>query len=441
MRVVKSILSLCLLAVSLTVLAAAGYFLWTAMAPKPALPPAMVDPDSVYEEEAAEAPPVDVTSPEDAVEKAPEEEPQEKPEEPKEEPGETETPGQQLLQRAKTLLADMTLEEKLWQLFIVTPEALTGVNRATRAGDTTRDALAARPVGGLVYFAANLEDREQTVTMLGKTQSYAKTGLFLCVDEEGGAVSRVGSNEAMGVTHFAAAAEFGSRGSAAEVYDVGASMGQQLTELGFNLNFAPVADVITNEKNTEIGDRAYSGDPQLTGELAAAMVKGLKSSDMASCLKHFPGHGSTEADSHAGTSVSHRTLDELRETEWIPFRQGIEAGVPFVMLSHLTNGNLSSLPSSLSPEVVTLLRQELGFSGIIITDSQQMGAITDHYTAAEAAVKAVTAGADMILMPADLQQAHEGLQLAVRDGLLTERRIDESVLRILLTKLQYGIIS
>ena len=226
----------------------------------------------------------------------------------------------------------------------------------------------------------------------------------------------------------------------AEVCKVGQTMADELLELGFNLNFAPVADVITNPNNTEIGNRAYSDDPQVAAAMVEAMVQGLQSHKMMACLKHFPGHGSTEADSHADRSVSVRTMEELRQTEWIPFRAGIEADAAFVMLSHLTNENLSTMPASLSPEVVACLRQELGFTGIVITDSQQMGAITNYYTPAEAAVKALQAGADMILMPADPVAAVQGIVAAVESGALTRARLEESVGRIFAVKTQYGLL-
>ena len=335
----------------------------------------------------------------------------------------------------------MTTEEKVWQLFITTPEGLTGVTTATQAGETTRAALAERPVGGICYFAANLVDRTQTMAMLDNTQSYAKTPLFLGVDEEGGRVSRAGSNEAMGVTHFEAAATYGARADMAEVYQVGSTLASELSALGFNVDFAPVADVVTNPNNTEIGDRSYSDDPQVAAAMVSAMVDGLQRGGMVSCLKHFPGHGSTETDSHQGKSVSNRTVEELESCEWIPFQAGIDKGAAMVMVSHLTNENLSDLPADLSPEVIGYLRDELGFDGLIVTDSHQMGAITDYYTSGEAAVLALKAGVDMVLMPMDLRDAFDGVMDALEDGTLTQARIDESVLRILAVKYSFGILA
>ena len=341
---------------------------------------------------------------------------------------------------AKAYAENMTLEEKIWQLFFVTPESLTGVNQATLAGETTKKSLEARPVGGIVYFAKNLEDKEQVQKLLSGTQSFSKTPLFLGVDEEGGLVSRVGGNEAIGTTLHPAAAEIGKTADMKTAYDTGAAMAAELRELGFNMNFAPVADIITEPENTEIGSRAYSSDPETAAAMVSATVRGLQQNGMVSCLKHFPGHGSTKADSHEGTSVSVRTVDELQENEWVPFRAGIEQGAAFVMLSHLTNENLSENPASLSVEVGAYLRQELKFEGIVITDSLQMGAIVDHYQSGEAAVMALWAGADMLLMPNDLQKAYDAVHTAVEAGALTEERITESVERIIATKYRFGMI-
>lgn len=419
MRIVKILGSAVLLLAALSLLCFSLFFLWSAI-PREKPAPEVLDTDEIFLSQ-------ELPEPEPLPE--PESEPEPLPE-PEPEP----------LTPAETYLASMTLDEKLWQLFLVTPEAITGVNTATRAGDATKEALEACPVGGLCYFSANLEDTEQVQTMLQNTQSYAKTKLFLCIDEEGGSVSRAGSNENLAVTHFPSAAELGKAGDADRVQEIGATLAEELSALGFNVNFAPVADIVTNPENTEIGDRAYSTDPQIAADMVSAMVSGLEKNGMAACLKHFPGHGSTTVNSHEDRSVSARTPDELRQAEWLPFRAGIAANASFVMLSHLTNENLSALPASLSVEVVNLLRQELGFTGIVITDSHRMGAITEYYGSGEAAVLALQAGADMILMPADLQTAFDGVKAAVEDGTLSEERINESILRILNVKYDLGIL-
>ena len=438
MRTVRIVISIILIVLALGLLAFAAFFLFRAVPKAAQDPPGTLSSDQSFVGE-AEAPPPE--TPETPEEPEPEPEPEPSDPQPADDTEEAPSDTSDLTAQIQSYLASMTQEEKIWQLFITTPESLTGVNLATQAGDTTRAALAEKPVGGICYFAANLVDREQTISMLSNTQSYAKTPLFLCVDEEGGRVSRVGSNEAMGVTHFEAAADYGARADMAEVYQVGSALAQALSALGFNVDFAPVADVVTNPNNTEIGDRSYSDDPQVAAAMVSAMVEGLQRGGMVSCLKHFPGHGSTENDTHEGKSVSNRTVEELRSCEWIPFQAGIDKGAAMVMVSHLTNANLSDLPSDLSAQVMTYLREELGFQGLIVTDSHQMGAITDYYESGEAAVLALQAGADMVLMPQDLQAAFDGVQAALEDGTLTQARIDESVMRILAVKFSFGIIS
>lgn len=435
MRTLRLILSILALVLCLALVAFAGFFLFSALPREKTSEPPVLSAETILP---AEDPALE---PDPAPAQPEPETPAEEAAAPEETASDTDDAISDQAAKLQTYLDQMTLEEKLWQLFVVTPEALTGEAVVTQAGDAMAKALAEKPVGGICCFAANLVDRVQTTALLTALQADAKTGLFLGVDEEGGRVSRAGSNEAMGVTHFEAAAVYGQRADRSEVYQVGNTLAQELGSLGFNLDFAPVADVVTNPNNTEIGDRSYSSDPQVAAAMVSAMVDGLQRGGMVSCLKHFPGHGSTETDSHAGKSVSNRTVEELQSCEWIPFQAGIDKGAAMVMLSHLTNENLSDLPSDLSPEVVRHLREDLGFRGIIITDSHQMGAITDYYDSGEAAVLALQAGADMVLMPQDLQAAFDGVKAAVEAGTLTEARIDESVLRILAVKFSFGILT
>ena len=348
-------------------------------------------------------------------------------------------------QTAQALLDTMTDEEKIWQLFFVTPEAITNVNTATVAGETTKKALEQYPVGGIVYFAKNLEDREQTVALLENTQSYAKIPLFLGVDEEGGTVSRVGSNPDMGVPSVGDMRSLGKQQDPAAAYAAGQDIGGSLHALGFNLDFAPVADVAQGADSV-IGSRSFGSDPELCASLAGVIVKSLRAEGVVSCLKHFPGYGSATVDDHNGTSIVEKTLSELEGCDLVPFQSIIasEGSVPFVMVSHLSYPNVtgSDTPADLSASIVTdILRDKLDYQNIIITDSHSMASITDHYSAGDAAVKALAAGCDMILMPSDLQAAFDAVKAAVADGTLSQARIDESVLRILTVKAEYGIIS
>lgn len=355
-------------------------------------------------------------------------------------PAETEPPERV---RARQILEEMTLEEKICQLFLVTHDQLAGVSGVTQSGPATEAALGQYPVGGVIYFSSNLRSREQTAQMISGIQSYSKLGLFIAVDEEGGIVTRLGQNRAMGVTDFPNMGVIGEDGDPAAAYEVGYTLGTELAELGFNLDFAPVADVDSNPKNPVIGARAFHSDPQIAASLVAACVEGFGDSGTLCTLKHFPGHGDTASDSHYGAVSVDKTLQELEECELLPFRAGIEAGAPCVMVGHISLPGVTrqDLPATLSFGAVTcLLRQRLGFEGLIITDSMSMQAITDHYDSGEAAVMAIRAGVDVILMPQSLSGAIEGVREAVENGELPQWRIDESVLRILETKLRSGII-
>lgn len=349
-----------------------------------------------------------------------------------------------VLLQARLILEDMTEREKICQLFIVTQEEITGASPVTRSGEASRKAIEEQPVGGIIYFSQNLVSRDQCSAMIDNLQSYSKLGLFIAVDEEGGIVSRLGSRESMGVTHFPAMGKIGDSERTEDAYEVGRTLGDELAELGFNLDFAPVADVNSNEDNPVIGSRAFHSDPQIAADMVAACVRGFADSGTLCTLKHFPGHGDTGTDSHYGIARSGKTLEELYECELIPFRAGIDAGAPVIMTGHITLPEVtgSDVPATLSHEIITqLLREELGFDGLIITDSMIMQAITDRYSASTAAVMAIQAGVDMILMPESLSDAVAGIEEALDSGELTMERIDECVLRILETKLRRGIIA
>ncbi len=343
--------------------------------------------------------------------------------------------------KAEKILQGMTLEEKLFQMLFVTPESITGVGQVIAAGAATEEALQKYPVGGIIYFSQNLQSRKQTAEMIENSQRFSKIPLFIGVDEEGGRVARLGKNPEMGVTKFPSMREIGDAGDGEKAFEVGQTLGKELKALGFTVDFAPVADVIIASSNTEIGDRSFGTDADLVSEMVAQLTKGLQTENVSATLKHFPGHGSTVTDSHTGYSESRRTLEELRNTEFKPFAKGIEAGADFVMVSHMTPIHIDGVPASLSKTVITtLLREDLGFDGIVITDAFNMGAITERYSQKQAVTRAVQVGADMILMPPDVGYAHAALLEAVQNGEITEERIDESVLRILKAKEKRGLL-
>lgn len=341
------------------------------------------------------------------------------------------------------IMENMSLEDMIYQMMFVTPESITNIGTVIRAGDTTKKALEKYPIGGIVYFSKNFENREQTLEMISNTQKYSEIPLFIGVDEEGGRVARLGDNPDMGTTKQPAMRTIGESKEPQKAYEAGKIMGSELSELGFNVDFAPDADVIINDKNEEIGDRSFGTDAELVAEMVQNVVKGLQDNGVSATLKHFPGHGSTYTDSHTGYSESARTLAELRTKEFLPFKAGIEAGADFVMISHMTlvNATEEKVPSSISKEVITdMLINELGYEKIIITDSFAMKAITEEYTVEKAAVKAVKAGADMILMPEDPGAVNKAVAEAVEKGEITKERIEESVRKILLLKVRKNMI-
>lgn len=357
---------------------------------------------------------------------------------------ETPSAAAQSTQLAEQILSSMTLEEKLWQLFFVAPEALTGEEAVTESSDALTQALAEKPVGGVILFARNLISREQTMALLADVQSASRLAPFLGVDEEGGTVSRVGANSAMGVTRLQDMSVYGASGDASALYGDLYNLAQSLNTLGFNVDFAPVADVTTGSDENPMKLRSFSSDPERCASMVSVSVGALQDGGVAACLKHFPGYGTATADDHNGSVSLDRTLEQLEQTEFVPFSAGIGKGAYFVMVSHLSVPAVTGddTPADLSEKLVTeLLRNTLHFQNVVITDAHNMGSIAQNYTPAEAAVAALRAGVDMILMPQDLQGAYDGVTKAIADGVLTEDRIDRSVLRILNVKIQLGLLS
>ena len=346
---------------------------------------------------------------------------------------------EQMLEEVEEILAGMTLEEKVYQLFIITPEALTGSNTVTAAGETTRKSLENYPVGGLVYFSKNLKDPAQTKKMLQNVMafSYEVEGLplFTCIDEEGGRVARIGSNPAFGVEKIGCMQEVEDE---KEAYEAGETIGTYLSRLGFNFDFAPDADVLTNKSNKAIGDRSFGSDSDRVVKMAAAFSDGLHSQNVLSSFKHFPGHGAVQGDTHDGFAYTDKTYEELLKSELKPFMAAGSLGVDAVMAAHISVPEITGedTPCTLSEKMITdVLRRDLGFEGLIITDALDMGAITQNYTSRQAAVLALQAGVDMLLMPRDFKQASEGILEAVEKGEISEERIDESLRRIIKVKL------
>ncbi len=339
------------------------------------------------------------------------------------------------------ILQGMTIEEKVGQLFVVRPEKLGGSALQCDSGD--KNGISKYHVGGVCMFGQNIQSPSQIKSFINGLQSAGEIPLFIAVDEEGGRVARIANCAGFAVKKFASMLSVGNTGDTSQAYNVGETIGEYLKTYGFNVDLAPVADVNTNPQNVVIGDRAFGSDPTKVAQMVASAVKGFHSKGMICCLKHFPGHGDTTEDTHKQSVTVYKTWEKLKGCEMLPFAGGINAGADMVMTAHINVPNVTSdgLPASLSYELVTgKLRGEMGFDGVVITDSLEMEALRKQYGDAKSSVLAVKAGADILLMPEDIGVAYNAVLSAVKSGEITQERLDESVRRILNLKRKYGII-
>ena len=334
-------------------------------------------------------------------------------------------------------LAELSLEEKICQMFALMPDALAGGGSARSIEDISYS-LQMYPVGGLLFMGNNLINAGQTraFTLGAQEISLEKTGLeiFTFTDEEGGSVRRI-SGKFDGIPYIKSMGELVAEGG--DVYATGLTMGSYLADLGFNADFAPVADVLSNPANTVIGDRSFGSDPVAVARDACELAKGLATAGVIPVYKHFPGHGGTEGDTHEGYAYTLKNAEELGKCELVPFKAAVDDGADMIMVAHISLPNVTgdNTPASLSPEIISgILRGQMGFQGIVITDAFNMGAIADSYSSGEAAVLAIEAGVDMVLAPVDFFEAYEAVLNAVHSGRISEERIDESVGRIVAVK-------
>lgn len=336
-------------------------------------------------------------------------------------------------------IASMTIEQKVANLFIVTPESITGVGMATQAGDGTRTALSEYAVGGLVYAGRNILDSEQFKTLTTTTQSMYEemygAPVWIVVQEEG--ATNVIAGSAAGVTSVQAAGDIGTSGDTGNAYQAYITIGSYLNEYGVNMNLGPVCDVATNPEGY-IGNRSFNSDADIVASMVRTAVDAQREQGIVTCLTAFPGQGESAVNPINGVATTDKTLDDMRTCEFLPFQAGIEEGAQVIMMSHIVaqNADSAGVPSSLSTVMIQdVLRNELGFSGVIITDYMDKAAITGTYDSGEAAVMAINAGADMILRPENFEEAYQAVLDAVQEGTISEERIDESLVRIYSIKL------
>ena len=379
-------------------------------------------------------------------------------------------------------IASMTLQEKIAQMIIPafrrwdidnqidetemidgeSPEDQRGI-AVTELNDEFREVISKYSFGGVILFSDNFESTEQTVRLINdindaNSRSGSGIGLFICTDEEGGSVVRLNSGTAFsGNMALAAAGDTSLTTSAAGF------IGEELNAVGVNVNLAPDSDVNNNPGNPIIGIRSFSDDPQMVADYASAYIEGLHNENVLAAAKHFPGHGNTMTDSHTGLPMIDLSYEELKQVELVPFESCISAGTDFIMTAHIQYPQIESetytsikdgseiyLPATLSKTIITdILRGDMGYDGLVITDALVMKAIRDNFDPMDTAKLAINAGEDMLLMPiytnspdslAALDVYIAGIVEMVQNGEIDEAKIDAAVNRILRTKVKYGLI-
>jgi beta-N-acetylhexosaminidase len=327
---------------------------------------------------------------------------------------------------------ELTSREKIGQLFMI---GFMGTAVTPELAAFIKDY---RP-GGVILFSRNLESVEQIVELTNDLQQCSpKAPLLIAIDQEGGRVSRL----PQGFTIFPPCELIGRCNSGELAYAAAATIAKELKAVGINMNMAPVLDVNSNPDNPVIGDRAFGSSPDAVGDMALVTASGLQDNHVVACGKHFPGHGDTNADSHKELPIVEASVERLETVEFPPFRRAAAAGIATMMTAHVLYKALDgSLPATLSPFIIThLLREKMGYDGVVLTDDLEMHAIVDHYGPGDAAVGALLAGCDMLLICKERDReiaAFEAVEKAVASGSIDTARLDRSVTRIQRIKQRY----
>ena len=365
-------------------------------------------------------------------------------------------------EQIQALIDKMSLEQKVAQLFVVSPESLTGVDTVQYAGDTTYQALQDYQVGGLVITKDNIDSSSQLKTMTEKLQSYSEEisglPLFIAAAEEGGNDSVLGNNDSLdeyyedsysdgdesddtsdfsSYVHSGAPSmsEVGRKDDSTNAYEAGKAIGTLMSEYGLNLDLAPVADVLSGN-SYGMGTRTFGTEAQTVSDMALEVLRGIEEQDVHAAMKYFPGYGAASSNM-SGFPLINSSLDELKKKEFLPYINAIEQGLDFVIVGHVSVPNVigDDTPSSLSEKMISeVLRKALGFKGVVMTDYLNDANIVKNYSASDAAVKAIQAGADLLLEPENFEEAYDGVLKAVKNGKISEDRIDESLYRIFRVK-------
>lgn len=335
------------------------------------------------------------------------------------------------------LLERLTVEEKVGQLLFV------GFG-GTVMDETIAAFLDDKKPGGVALFSRNIRTLRQTLQLIRDVREHDPAGIpmFISVDQEGGNVVRL----TRGATILPSAMALGAAGSEELARRVGKALGRDLRIIGFNMNLAPVLDVNSNPNNPVIGIRSFGESPELVGNMGVAYVKGLQSEGVAAVAKHFPGHGDTSNDSHFEMPVLPHGKKRLFEVELLPFARAMAEGLDAVMTAHIALPAIAEgpdMPATVSENVLGgILREELRYDGLVITDGLEMHGIVKRYGSGEAAVRAILAGADMVMilwLPEKKDEVHKALLEAVRSGRISQERLDSAVRRVLTAKARRGL--
>lgn len=345
-------------------------------------------------------------------------------------------------EKIQQYLQHMSIEEKIGQLFMVALDSDEQGKGMTILNSQMKEKLQKNHVGGVILFKENIENKQQTKKLIEALQENSKIPLFIGVDEEGGLVSRVGSNPAINEKPFMAAGDIGKTGDPTRASEEAYRMGCLLKELGFNMDFAPCADIYNNPVNTVIGSRSFGTNSEIVTPMMLAFVKGLETEGILPVIKHYPGHGNTMEDSHNGLAYVHKSLEELEKEELIPFQEGVQKGVGAMMKGHLLVSAIDDRwPVSLSQKWQDYIEKTMDINDVLmVTDALNMGAIVNNYGKEEVVLRSFFAGNDILLMPVDIEDAEDVLYKAYQTGVITEAQINHAVRKILTKKVEQNIL-
>lgn len=333
--------------------------------------------------------------------------------------------------RIDKMINNMTLDEKIGQMIIVSYSS-------SHVDNTLKKSLTEVQPGGFILFSDNITTYEKTLEFIKTIKSLVKIPMFISIDEEGGNIQRLYMLEDYDITDVPYMSEVGKKDDKELTYEVGKVLAEELRVFGINMDFAPVIDVYSNPNNTVIGKRSFGTTPEIVSKHGLMLAKGLEDNGVIAVYKHFPGHGNTSVDSHEALPIVTKTKEELMESDLVPFIKAIESGAKVIMIGHLAVPNITNdnTPASLSKKLITVfLKQELGFDGLVITDALNMKALTNYYNDDQICGKAVEAGVDILLMPSTSRKCLKSVSDSIKNGTITEERINESVRKIL--KLKY----